>query len=338
MNYLVLFERTFTISQGFKPLEVFLVRARSNMSQKQSKLSSLQPEQLEAWAKEAINRSQSGQIPQYVPLLAQADRQKLAMQIRAIDGQILSVGNTNQTFPMMSVIKPFMLLYLLCELGETAVFDKVGCEPSELPFNSLTQLQIDKGKPRNPMINSGAIALASLIPGENAVSRCQNLLDWLNQQASSQLFVNGFMLDSVNSVPNQNNWDIALEMVESGYLQNSEIALETYNRVCCLSGTVEDLAKLGMLLVNSDSSEISAHCRTVKALMATCGLYQASGRFAVRVGLPTKSGVSGAVLSVIPGQGAIGCYSPPLDKQGNSIGGLFLLEQITKTLRLSVFD
>jgi glutaminase len=303
-----------------------------------TKLSSLQPEQLEAWATEAINRSHSGQIPKYVPLLAQADRQELVVQIRAIDGQIFSFGNADKTFSLMSIVKPFVLLYLLCKLGETAVFDKVGCEPSELPFNSLTQLEIDKGKPRNPMINSGAIALASLMPGENAVTRCQNLLDWLNEQANSQLFVDDLMLYSVNVTPNQNNWDLALGMVESGALQDSKIALETYNRVCCLAGTVEDLAKLGMLLVNSFNPEISEHSRTVKALMATCGLYQASGRFAVRVGLPTKSGVSGAILSVIPREGAIGCYSPPLDKEGNSIGGLFLLEQIAKAVRLSVFD
>ena len=302
-----------------------------------SQLSSLQAEQLAAWATEAINRSKSGQIPAYIPLLAQADRQGFAVQIRAIDGQILSWGSTAQTFPLMSVVKPFVLLYLLCTLGEKAVFDCVGCEPSELPFNSLTQLEIDRGKPRNPMINSGAIALASLIPGQNAVARCQNLLTWLNQQANSQLFVDELMLDSVNAMPNQNNWNLALEMVQSGYLQNSEIALETYNRICCLSGTVEDLAKLGMVLVGG-SEAILENCRTVKALMATCGLYQASGRFAVRVGLPTKSGVSGAMLSVIPGQGAIGCYSPPLNKEGNSVGGLFLLEQIAKSLRLSVFD
>ncbi|MGB7895564.1 MAG: glutaminase A [Microcoleus sp.] len=303
-----------------------------------SQLSSLQPEQLEAWAKEAINRSKSGQIPGYIPLLAQADRQGFAVQIRAIDGQFLSWGSIPQTFPLMSVVKPFVLLYLLCELGEKRVFDCVGCEPSELPFNSLTQLEIDQGKPRNPMINSGAIALASLIPGENAVSRCQNLLDWLNQQANSQLFVDELMLDSVKTNPNQNNWNLALKMVESGYIQNAEIALETYNRVCCFSGTVEDLAKLGMVLVNSGDRQIGENSRTVKALMATCGLYEASARFALRVGLPTKSGVSGAMLSVIPGQGAIGFYSPPLDKDGNSIGGLFLLEKIAKTLRLSVFD
>jgi glutaminase len=303
-----------------------------------SKLSCLQPEQLEAWAKEAINRSKSGQIAAYIPLLARADRQGFAVQIRAIDGQFLSWGSIAQKFSLMSAVKPFVLLYLLCELGEKRVFECVGCEPSELPFNSLTQLEIDQGKPRNPMINSGAIALASLIPGQNAVARCQNLLDWLNQQAKSQLFVDELMLSSVNSMPNENNWNLALKMVESGYIQNSKIALETYNRLCCLSGTVEDLAKLGMVLVNSGDRAMRENCRTVKALMATCGLYEASGRFAVRVGLPSKSGVSGAMLSVIPGQGAIGFYSPPLDKEGNSVAGLFLLEQIAKALRLSVFD
>ncbi|MGB3266329.1 MAG: glutaminase A [Microcoleus sp.] len=307
------------------------------MNTSTSKLSSLQPEQLAAWAKEAINRSKSGQVPAYVPLLARADREGFAVQIRAIDGKILSWGSIAQTFPLMSAVKPFVLLYLLCELGEKTVFDCAGCDPSEMPFNSLTQLETDGGKPRNPMINSGAIALASLIPGNNAAARCQNLRTWLNQQANSRLFVDELMLDSVNEKRNQNNRDLALAMVKSGYLQNSEIALETYNRVCCLSGTVEDLAKLGMVLVKSEEA-LWENCRTVKALMATCGLYEASGRFALRVGLPAKSGVSGAMLSVIPGEGAIGCYSPPLDREGNSVGGLFLLEQIAKALRLSVFD
>ncbi|WP_373537065.1 glutaminase A [Microcoleus sp.] len=307
------------------------------MKKSTSKLSSLQPEQLAAWAKEAINRSKSGQIPAYVPLLAEAEKEWFAVQIRAIDGHILSWGSIAKTFPLMSTVKPLVLLYLLCELGEKTVFDCVGCDPSEMPFNSLTQLEIDGGKPRNPMINSGAIALASLIPGNNAVARCQNLQTWLNQQANSQLFVDELMLDSVNQKRNQNNRDLALAMLKFGYLQNAEIALETYNRVCCLSGNVEDLAKLGMVLVKSDEA-LWENCRTVKALMATCGLYEASGRFALRVGLPAKSGVSGAMLSVIPGEGAIGCYSPPLDREGNSVGGLFLLEQIAKALRLSVFD
>lgn len=309
-----------------------------NSSNFNSKLSCLQPAQLEAWAKEAIIRGNSGEVPSYVPLLAKADRTAFAVQIRAIGGQIYTWGSEAQTFPLMSVVKPFVLLYLLCELGEQTVFNCVGCAPSELPFNSLIQLQTDGGKPRNPMINSGAIALSSLLPGNDAESRCQNLLDWLNKQAKSQLFLDELMLDSVNSVANQNNRNLALEMARSGCIQDIEIALATYNRVCCLAGNIGDLAKLGILLANSPEPAISECSRTVKALMATCGLYEASASFAVRVGLPTKSGVSGAILAVIPGEGAIACYSPPLDKQGNSAGGLFLLEQIAKTLRLSVFE
>jgi glutaminase len=302
------------------------------------RLTCVQQAQLEAWAKKAIARSNSGEVPNYVPLLAKADCNAFAVEIRAIGGQIYTWGSAAKTFPLMSVIKPFVLLYLLCELGEEAVFKLVGCEPSELPFNSLTQLQTDGGKPRNPMINSGAIALCSLLPGKDAKGCCQNLLDWLNCQANSQLFLDKLMLNSVNSVPNQNNRNLALEMARSGCIQDTEIALATYNRICCLAGNTGDLAKLGMLLANSPAPAISECSRTVKALMATCGLYEASASFALRVGLPAKSGVSGAILAVIPGEGAIACYSPPLDKQGNSAGGLFFLEQITKTLKLSVFD
>ncbi|WP_333194457.1 MULTISPECIES: glutaminase [unclassified Microcoleus] len=195
------------------------------MKKSTSKLSSLQPEQLAAWAKEAINRSKSGQVPAYVPLLAEPEREWFAVQIRAIDGNILSWGSIAKTFPLMSAVKPLVLLYLLCELGEKTVFDCVGCDPSEMPFNSLTQLEIDGGKPRNPMINSGAIALASLIPGNNAVARCQNLRTWLNQQANSQLFVDELMLDSVNQKRNQNNRELALAMLKFGYLQNAENSL-----------------------------------------------------------------------------------------------------------------
>ncbi|MCU0544444.1 MAG: glutaminase A [Oscillatoriaceae cyanobacterium Prado104] len=311
---------------------------QANLFDRHSKLSYLQPAQLEVWIKEAIVRSNEGEVASYVPLLAKVDRAAFAVQIRAIGGQIYTWGSEAQTFPLMSVVKPFVLLFLLCELGEQTVFECVGCEPSELPFNSLIQLQKDGGKPRNPMINSGAIALCSLIPGQDAESRCQNLLAWLNKQANSQLFLDKLMLDSVNSVPNQNNRNLAWEMARSGCIKNPEIALATYNRVCCLAGNIGDLTKLGILLANSPQPAISECSRTVKALMATCGLYEASASFALRVGLPAKSGVSGAILAVIPGEGAIACYSPPLDKQGNSAGGLLLLEQIAKTLKLSVFD
>jgi glutaminase len=145
------------------------------------------------------------------------------------------------------------------------------------------------------------------------------------------------MLNSVRSVPNESNLAIARFLAQAGYVEAEEIALDTYNHVCCLSGTIADLARLGMLLVQGNKVISLQHRRIVNALMTTCGLYQASGRFAVEVGLPTKSGVSGAILSVVPNQGAIACYSPALDEAGNSKAGLFLLRQLAQELNLSVF-
>lgn len=301
-------------------------------------LASLRQEQLEAWVTAAMVHCQSGQLPSYIPRLAEAERTDFALQILGIGGQVYSVGNGAKSFPLMSTIKPFVLLYLLCKFGTGAVFDRVGCEASEQPFNALSQLQLDGGRPRNPMINSGAIALASMIPGQGGWARCETLCSWLNQQGNCQLFLDELMLASVYSAPNPYNQAIAFELASSGYVEDAQSALDTYNHICCLSGTIGDLARLGMLLVQPPNPAWSEYTRIVKAIMTTCGLYQAASQFAVQVGLPTKSGVSGAILSAIPRQGAIACYSPPLDPNGNSVVGLLILEQIAQALRLSVFD
>lgn len=301
------------------------------------KLAALTQAQLNAWAVQAQTHTQEGQLPRYIPLLAQANPTWFAVQIQCVDGQIYAAGDVTLSFPLMSVVKPFVLLFLLEQLGAETVFSHVGMEPSDEPFNSLTQLQADRGWPRNPMINSGAIALASLLPGQNAASRCESLRQWLNQCADVKLVLDKQMLASVRSVPNERNRAIASSLTQSGYLDWRETALDTYNHVCCLSGTVADLASLGMLLVQGKRVILPKHRRTVNALMTTCGLYQASGRFAVEVGLPTKSGVSGALVSAVPSQGAIACYSPALDQAGNSKAGLFLLQQLTHALELSMF-
>lgn len=293
--------------------------------------------QLDVWAVQAQTHTQAGQLPNYIPLLAQANPSWFAVQIQGIDGQIHSAGDINLSFPLMSVVKPFVLLFLLQHMGAEAVFSRVGMEPSDEPFNSLKQLEADRGWPRNPMINSGAIALASLLPGQDAASRALSLRQWLNQCAGVELVLDEQMLSSVRSVPNERNRAIAKLLAQSGYLDRLETALDTYNHVCCLSGTVADLASLGMLLIPGNTGILPKHRRTVNALMTTCGLYQASGRFAVEVGLPTKSGVSGALVSVVPNQCAIACYSPALDRVGNSKACSFLLQQLTQELNLSVF-
>lgn len=300
-----------------------------------SQLAALTQAQLDAWVEQAQTLSQQGKLPDYIPLLAQANPSWFAMQIQCTNGQIYTSGNLTLLFPLMSAIKPFVLLFLLEQLGTEAVFSHVGREPSIEPFNSLKQLEADKGWPRNPMLNSGAITLASLLPGKDAPSRCESLRQWLNQRASCHLFLDESMLSSVRSLPNERNRAIAMRLANSGYLDAVETALDTYNHVCCLSGTVTDLALLGMLLVHCQGGIKPEHRDTVNTLMTTCGLYQASSHFAIEVGLPTKSGVSGVLVSVVPSQGAIACYSPPLDQTGNSVAGVFLLQQIASALDLS---
>lgn len=236
----------------------------------------------------------------------------------------------------MSVVKPLLLLFLLEQLGSVGVFRQVGFAPSEQPFNSLAQLEADQGWPRNPMLNSGAIALAALLPGTDAASRAEGLRQWLNHRAGCELRLDPLTLASVRQVGNPQNAAIAKSLAQSGHLATSiPLALDTYNQLCCLQTTVLDLARLGLLLAQERVGIATAHRRIVNALMLTCGLYQASSEFALRLGLPTKSGVSGALLSVVPGWGAIAIYSPALDSAGNSIAGLFLLEQLVQTLNLS---
>ncbi|UZQ54264.1 glutaminase [Trichothermofontia sichuanensis B231] len=142
----------------------------------------------------------------------------------------------------------------------------------------------------------------------------------------------------MRSQPNLDNQALAAYLAAAGSLaQPAAIALDTYEQICCLAGTVADLTRLGMLLVMPPLGLDPAHCRVVTAIMSTCGLYEYSGQFAVTAGVPCKSGVSGALVAIVPGQGVIAGYSPPLDRNGNSVAGIWLVQQLATTLRLSMF-
>lgn len=292
---------------------------------------------LEQWFFEARSRADGGRIPTYIPRLAAVNRRWLAVQVQLSDGQTCAIGATKQPFALMSVIKPFVLLFLLEQLGVEAVFAKVGMQPSDQPFHAIAQLSEDQGFPRNPMINSGAIALADRLLGQDGSNRCVHLYQWLNQLSGANFRLDQEMLASVRSVGNETNRTLAMMMGEAGYLTSVDLALDTYNHICCLSGTVEDLARIGMLLACPHPHIDRTHQQIVNALMLTCGLYEASGEWAVKVGVPAKSGVSGALLAVVPRLGAIASYSPALDDAGNSIASLFLLEKLTRSLNLNLF-
>ena len=300
-------------------------------------LSNINQQQLNAWVKQALKRTKSGNLPNYIPVLVEANPRSFAILLQSIDNHIISLGNIKTQVPFMSVIKPFLLFYLLSKFGNEFVFKKVGRKPSKKSFNSLEQLELDEGWPRNPMINSGAITLSSLLPGNTAKERCFNFCSWLNNYGNCELFLDENVLASVRSLPNQNNQTIAKKLVESGYIKDAEITLDTYNQICCLSGTIFDVATLGILLVKSPNTEWQKHCYIVQELITTCGLYETSDRYAKKIGIPLKSSVSGIILGLVPTTGVIVCYSPPLDQQGNSVAGLFMLEVIVRNLELSVF-
>ena len=288
-----------------------------------NRLTRLRVEDIQAWIGEVHLLDRKGQTPYYIPVLNRVNPEVFALQIHCLEGEILSWGDETVTFPLMSVIKPFLLLYLLNHLGEDAVFRRVGKQASSYPFNSLTQLQEDSGFPRNPLINSGAIALADLLGGETPESRCENLLLWLNKMGNCQLFLDRSVLESVHSYPNVHNQALSLELEKNGYISHRYLALETYNRICCLSGKIADLTNLGKLILAAPFGEI------ILEIMTNCGLYEASQQFAIEVGFPTKSGVSGALLSILSEEGVIACYSPLLNEQGNSVLGLDLLTKLS---------
>ncbi|WP_416676253.1 glutaminase [Egbenema bharatensis] len=300
-------------------------------------LQDLTQSQLEDWATQAIASAASGKVAQRIPLLAKTDPRWLAVEIHTQSGQRYALGETDRLFPLMSAIKPFLLLYLLEKFGRKTVFQWVGMMPSDQPFNSLNQLTSDRGRPRNPMINSGAIVLAGRLPGKTGSDRCQALCHWLNTQAGSQLHLDKAMLDSVRSAGREPNQALVRYLAETGYLAQPQVAIDTYEQICCLSGSVTDLSRLGNLLIDPYGSIAPHHRQTVNAIMLTCGLYEASPIYAVNVGLPMKSGISGALLAVIPQQGTIACYSPALDNVGNPIAGLHFVESLARHLQLSLF-
>ena len=292
---------------------------------------------LSAWVQLAKTQVERGQVTDRIPQLALADSAWFAVHICCKSGQTISFGDIACVYPLMSVVKTFSLLYLLEHLGAKKVFGWVGVEPSDAPFNSLEQLISDRGHPRNPMINSGAITLSDKLPGKDANHRTLLFCQWLNQLAGCQLSLDEVMLASVRLTRSTANEAIANYLAEVGHLENIETALDTYEKICCISGQVEDLALLGKLLAFDNGCISPQNRRIVNAVMLTCGLYEASAEFAVRIGLPMKSGIGGGLVAIVPGEGAIACYSPGLDNIGNPVGAIAFVEALAQELQLSIF-
>lgn len=285
-----------------------------------------------------------GDVADYIPELRKMPINTLGASIATTEGEVVSAGDCGTTMTMQSVSKVITLILALMDHGEGAVFERVGMEPTGDPFNSIYKLEVrQEAKPLNPMINAGAIVVSSMIGGRNVEDRLERIIDLVREMSGNPDI--GYSRDVYESEEKtgDRNRSLGYFLKGSGVIEDVEEVLDLYFRQCAITVTCEDLAKIGLCLAqygkNIDGKQVVPRdiTRLVKTFMVTCGMYDASGEFAIRVGIPAKSGVSGAIMASVPNRMGIGVIGPALNKQGNSIAGVKLLEDISREWKLSIF-
>lgn len=284
-----------------------------------------------------------GECASYIPELARADKTKLGVCLYTKSTDKYTAGDTKERFTIQSISKVISLAAALELCGFEKVFEKMNMEPSGDAFNSLLKLDMTSDKPFNPMINAGAITIAGYL---QPVVSFEDMLAYARKLCMDD----GITLDErvyqSEMTHCSRNRAIAYLLQSKGILEaDVEKSLDLYIRMCSLSVTAESLAGLGLVLANGGLHPETGTrlidggaVRVVKTIMLTCGMYDGSGEFAVRVGIPSKSGVGGGILSVVEKKMGIGIYGPALDPKGNSIGGQKMLEYLSKKLKLHMFE
>lgn len=300
---------------------------------------------LENLVKKNIELSKNGNVASYIPELAVVNANLAGICVS--DGRTMScAGDARVKFTLQSVSKPLVLILALMDRGEDYVFEKVGKEPTGDPFNSIIRLETyKKQKPYNPMINAGAIAVASLIEGETVQIRQQRILNFIRQIAhNSEIRVNEAVFDSEKGTGHRNR-SIAHFLKDIGNIEHEpDEVLDVYFSQCAIEVDCRDLANIAMILANDGKSHVTGeqifpkrYAKIAKSYMMTCGMYDGSGEFAIKVGIPAKSGVGGGILAVVPGRYGIGVFGPALDGKGNSVVGLKLLEELSEQFDFNIF-
>jgi glutaminase len=296
-------------------------------------------------AEEMAQRTDRGEVASYIPELARVDPQAFGLVVIGADGHVAAAGDADVPFSIQSISKVFTLTLALGKAGDR-LWRRVGREPSGTPFNSIVQLERERGIPRNPFINAGAIAVTDLIlsghqPRE-ALGEILRFMQFL--AADSSIFVDDAVAASEQRTGFRNA-ALANYMKSFGVLDNPvDYTLGVYFHHCAIAMSCRQLARAGRFLAHNGANPETGHnvvspqrARRINALMLTCGHYDGSGEFAFRVGLPGKSGVGGGVLAVAPGKASIAVWSPGLDAAGNSHLGRVALEALTKRLGWSIF-
>ena len=285
-----------------------------------------------------------GQVATYIPELGKADPEDFAVSLATASGQVFEAGDYDRPFTIQSISKPFTFGLALETFGPSRVATHVGVEPSGDAFNAIN-LQHGTNRPHNPMINSGAITVTALLHSRFGDETFDILLDRLSVAAGRQLYVDQAVFESEQRTGHRNR-AIAHLLLNFGMVHDqAEDALDVYFRQCAILVTCRDLAMMGATLANMGRNPLTgysayeiASVKSMLAIMFTCGMYDYSGEWAYRVGVPAKSGVSGGVVAVVNRQLGVATYSPRLDPRGNSARGIEVCSELAARFGLHAFD
>lgn len=286
----------------------------------------------------------TGTVADYIPALAQASPDLFGIAVVGPRGRSFEIGDVGAGFSIQSVSKPFVFALVCDTLGYEEARVRLGVNSTGFPFDSLMAVELNDQRTMNPLVNAGAIATTSLVPGATAEEKWEAVRQRLSAFAGRELVVDEEVYAS-ESATNLRNQGIAhlLRSYERLYSDPDE-ATDVYTRQCSLGVTVHDLAVMAATLANGGVNPITHEtvigpgvCRRVLAVMASAGLYELSGDWLYQVGVPGKSGVSGGIVTVAPGKGGLATYSPPLDDAGNSVRGQLATKYLAERLGLNLF-
>lgn len=292
--------------------------------------------------------SPAGRIPSSISHLTRADPRAFGIAVATVDGTVVGAGDADAPFSIQSISKLFSLALALDNDPGQALWKRVLREPSGTPFNSLVQLEAEAGVPRNPFINAGALVVTDFLVGQLG-DASGAVLDFLRALSGSAAVAVDDGAAAAELVGSSRNRALANFLADFGNLGSPvETVLEHYVRHCSITMSCRDVARAGVFLANGGLTAgrgrsggrrvlSAADTKRINSIMLTCGMYDAAGEFAFRVGLPGKSGVGGGILAVVPGHCAVCVWSPGLDDKGNSIAGTAALAELTARTGWSVF-
>lgn len=297
-----------------------------------------------AEAHERFKSNDEGETSRVYPALTRVPRDLFGVCVADTSGDIFEVGDTGYEFTIMSVSKPFMFALVCDALGVEKVRQNVGVNATGMAFDSLEAVERGPEGRTNPMVNSGAIATTSLVPGATYEAKWAFILEGLSCFAGRPLALNDEVFESA-TVTNGRNQDIARLLQSHGRIAvDPAVAVDLYTRQCSLNVSAKDLALMGATLADGGVNPLTGEyviaapvCHYVLAVMTTAGLYEHSGDWLFDVGLPGKSGIGGGIVAVAPGKGALSTFAPPLDSAGNSVKGQLVAGFLADRLGMDLF-